>query len=80
MNVAAFPMVYRHADRPDLQGRLCRIVRFGERQFWRDGSPKMGTMGESVAVEFEDGTRVEAMRNAVIRARSRRGRRHVRRT
>jgi hypothetical protein len=79
MNTARFPMVYRHGDRPELTGRLCRVVLYGERQFWLSGAAKMGTMGESCAVEFEDGTKAEVMRNAVVRARSRLGRKHVRR-
>lgn len=72
-----YPMVYRHLDRPTLKGRLCRIVGFSEQRRWKDGSLMMGTLSEAVALEFEDGARVMAPRNAVVRVRSRVGRRYL---
>lgn len=68
----AFPKVYRYLDKPDLRGRLCRIVAKAER---RPGHMNIGN--ETVEAEFEDGTRIFTKKAGLYEASSIAGKRII---
>lgn len=62
------PLVYTHMYRwhGEYYGRRCAIVKLSQCGRDRNGVPIHNTGHESIAIEFEDGTRIEAQRQQVM--------------
>lgn len=69
--------VFRFTSPPGRKGARCRIVSNGVRRFWPDGALVMNSGDNTVALEFEDGTRITAVRSSVVLATSRLGRQTI---
>lgn len=76
MTPDAFPLVFRHNSPRGFKGRRARILSHGDIRFL-NGVRVYNAGDNTVALEFEDGTRLAAVRSAVVAADSRLGRQAV---